>query len=374
MDMRIRPHALAGTLIPPPSKSMQHRCIIAELLAEGRTEIVPASEDAERTKAAMLQLLHGASEPVDCGSSGTTLRFLLPLAAVLAPCAEFTGTPRLLARPLGEALAYVRTERGLRLSGEKLPERIILSAERSSQDLSGLLFALPLLPGEHSIILRGECVSRPYIAMTLAVLRGYGIRIDETEWGFRVPGRQHYVNQKTLLPERDWSHAAFFLAAKALGMPLEVEGLRRPSLQGDAAVETLLADLPDTVALADTPDLLPPLALYAALREGKHTVFTSLAHLRGKESDRIESVAAALAALGAGAESGEDTLTVRGVKEFCGGRVNAMGDHRIAMLAALAAPFSTGEILLHGAETVKKSYPGFWNEYRRVGGEAEEVR
>ena len=373
MDLRLHPCTLAGTILPPPAKSLQHRYIIAETLAKGSTEIVPASEDAEKTKTGILQLLRGGKGPIDCGGAGTTLRLLLPLAAVLAPRTEFTGTARLFVRPLGDAVLYERTERGLRLVQQELPKDIVLSAEHSSQDLSGLLLALPLLPEEHSITLRGKCVSRPYVAMTLAVLHSYGIRIEETEQGFIIPGNQYYVNCETVPIERDWSQAAFFLAAKALGMAIEVKDMERPSLQGDAVIEMLLADLPDSLSLADTPDLLPPLALYAALQEGKRTVFTALAHLRGKESDRIESVSAALVALGAAVETGEDSLTVQGVKTLHGGRVDAMGDHRIAMLAAMAAPFSVGDILLNGAETVGKSYPEFWNEYRRLGGKAEEV-
>ena len=373
MDLRLRSCALAGTILPPPSKSLQHRYIIADVLAKGETEIVPASRDAERTKTGILQLLRGEKCIIDCGDSGTTLRLLLPLAAVLSPLAEFTGTARLLARPLGNGLSYERMERSLRLAAQEMPENVILSAGHSSQDLSGFLFALPLWEKEHHITVQGRCVSRPYVAMTLAVLRDYGIRVEETETGFIVPGAQHYVSRGPALIERDWSQAAFFLAAKALGMNVAVEGLQRPSLQGDAIVETLLADLPESLPLSDTPDLLPPLALYAALREGKTTVFTALAHLRGKESDRIESVAAALGALGAKVEKDEDSLTVQGVRAFCGAAVDAMGDHRIAMLAALAAPFSVGDILLHGAETVEKSYPDFWNEYRRLGGKAEEV-
>ena len=373
MELRLSPCTLTGTILPPPSKSLQHRCIIAELLAKGTTDIIPASEDAAHTKTGILRLLHGEKGPIDCGSSGTTLRLLLPLAAVLSPNAEFTGTERLLARPLGNALVCERTETGLRLSERELPKHIALSAAHSSQDLSGLLFALPLMKEEHGVAIEGKCVSRPYVAMTLAVLRAYGICIEETENGFVIPGGQRYVNRGTPLIEGDWSQAAYFLAAKALGMTIAVEGLARPSLQGDAVVENLLKALPDTLPLADTPDLLPPLALYAALQENKTTTFTDLAHLRGKESDRIESVAAALKALGGTAETGKDSLTVRGVKALHGGTADAMGDHRIAMLAALAAPFSTGDIVLRGAETVGKSYPEFWNEYRRLGGKAEEV-
>lgn len=373
MDIRLRPAFLAGTLTPPPSKSLQHRYIIAEWLANGKSRITPASEDAERTENAVRQLFAGGGT-VDCGASGTTLRLLMPLAAVMGAEATFTGTPRLLARPLGRAVPYERTEAGLRLLPCPFPEEITVKTEQTSQELSGWLFALPLLPDDRRIRLAGETVSHPYIEMTRSVLREYGIVSEKTETGFFVPGGQTYTApSKTPVIEADASAAAFFLVANAHGAEIDVRGLAPNSRQGDADIAAYLASFPSKVCLADTPDLFPPLALHAALQAGRRTAFFGLARLRNKESDRVRGVTEILTAFGVETNLAGDTLTVVGREKLRGGDVSASDDHRLAMTAAIAAAFAEGETLLHGAETVGKSYPAFWEDYRRIGGVYEEV-
>ena len=174
-------------------------------------------------------------------------------------------------------------------------------------------------------------------------------------------------------PEPDWSAAAFWLAIAALGCPVEVTGLHRDSLQGDRVAGALCRCLPDVVDLTDIPDLLPPLALAAALQPGKCTRFTGTARLRDKESDRLASVSAALTALGGRVRQEPEGLTVWGTDRLTGGEAHSCGDHRIAMLCACAAPFCTGPVLLRDAGCTDKSYPGFWADYRRLGGQTEEV-
>lgn len=373
MDLLISADALRGSVTPPPSKSLQHRYLIADALAGRFGRVRPASDDVRHTAAGMDVLLHGG-DTVDCGASGTTLRFLMPIAAALDRAVAFTGAARLFDRPVSDAVPFIRTARGLCISESLTGGNITLAGNVSSQFVSGLLFALPLLAGQHTLVLTGERVSAPYTEMTAAVLREYGIELKKTDIGWEIPGGQHYAAPE-ILPETepDWSAAAYFLAAKALGAKISVEGLRRPSLQGDAAAEQLLQYMPEELTLHDTPDLLLPLALYAALCPGKSTRFRSLRRLRQKESDRVETVFRALSALGASVRVEGDDLLVNGRERLRGGTVDAAGDHRIAMLAGIASAFADGTVRVLGAECVGKSYVAFWDDYRALGGSAEEV-
>ena len=285
---------------------------------------------------------------------------------------RFTGTRRLLARPLPGDWGLAATENGLRVTRPLSPGRIPVDGSRTSQLVSGLLMALPGLTADSELVLTGPLASRPYVDLTLAVLERCGIVIEESPGGFFVPGGQRF-RPVPIEPEPDWSAAAFWLAIAALGCPVEVTGLRRDSLQGDRAAGALCRCLPDTVDLTDIPDLLPPLALAAALQPGKCTRFTGAARLRDKESDRLASVSAALTALGGRVRQEPEGLTVWGTDRLTGGEAHSCGDHRIAMLCACAAPFCTGPVLLRDAGCTDKSYPGFWADYRRLGGQTEEV-
>ena len=285
---------------------------------------------------------------------------------------RFTGTRRLLARPLPGDWGLAPTENGLRVTRPLSPGRIPVDGSRTSQLVSGLLMALPGLAADSELVLTGPLASRPYVDLTLAVLQRCGIVIEERPGGFFVPGGQRF-RPVPMEPEPDWSAAAFWLAIAALGCPVEVTGLRRDSLQGDRAAGALCRCLPDVVDLTDIPDLLPPLALAAALQPGKCTRFTGAARLRDKESDRLASVSAALTALGGRVRQEPEGLTVWGTDRLTGGEAHSCGDHRIAMLCACAAPFCTGPVLLRDAGCTDKSYPGFWADYRRLGGQTEEV-
>ena len=371
MDVRLLPAPLRGTVTPPPSKSLLHRQLIC--LAQAGEFPCPSdpSDDVEATVRGLWALYHEKAPVIDCGASGSTLRFLLPLAMARGQVGTvFTGTARLLSRPLPGDWGLAATAKGLRVTRGLSGGRISVDGTRTSQSVSGLLMALPGLAADSELVLTGPLASRPYVDLTLAVLRRCGVNIVQTARGFAIPGRQRFRTMP-LDAEPDWSAAAFWLAVRALGCDVTVTGLRRDSLQGDRAAADLCRCLPDRTDLTDIPDLLPPLALLAALRPGKETRFTGAARLRDKESDRLASVSAALTALGGRVRQEPEGLTVWGVDRLSGGEADSCGDHRIAMLCACAAPFCTGPVILRDAGCTAKSYPGFWADYRRLGGQIE---
>lgn len=371
MDVRLLPAPLRGAVTPPPSKSLLHRQLIC-LAQAGEFPCPPdPSDDVEATVRGLWALYHEKAPVIDCGASGSTLRFLLPLAMARGQVGTvFTGTERLLERPLPGDWGLAATAGGLRVTRALSGGQIPVDGTRTSQLLSGLLMALPGLAADSELALTGPLASRPYVDLTLAVLRRCGVHIGQTDCGFTIPGGQRF-RTVPLDAEPDWSAAAFWLAVRALGCAVAVTGLRRDSLQGDRAAAALCRCLPEEVDLTDIPDLLPPLALLAALRPGTETRFTGAARLRDKESDRLASVSAALTALGGRVRQEPEGLTVWGVERLSGGEADSCGDHRIAMLCACAAPFCTGPVVLRNAGCTAKSYPGFWADYRRLGGQFE---
>ena len=373
MDLRLYPAPLRGAVTPPPSKSLLHRQLIC-LAQAGQFPCPPdPADDVLATVRGLWALYHRPEPVIDCGASGSTLRFLLPLAMARGQVGtRFTGTRRLLARPLPGDWGLAPTENGLRVTRPLSPGRIPVDGSRTSQLVSGLLMALPGLTADSELVLTGPLASRPYVDLTLAVLERCGIVIEESPGGFFVPGGQRF-RPVPIEPEPNWSAAAFWLAIAALGCPVEVTGLRRDSLQGDRAAGALCRCLPDVVDLTDIPDLLPPLALAAALRPGTETRFTGAARLRLKESDRLETTARMLSGLGGQGEETADGLLIRGRSHLSGGQVDAAGDHRIAMAAAVASGACTGPVTITGAQAVEKSYPTFWAELRSLGKQVEET-
>ena len=411
MNLTIAPAGLAGSITPPPSKSQAHRLIIAAALAQGRSVLsnVAASQDIEATLGCMEQLgaeyvcsggeltvqgmEAGAMSPLrrmafprlDCGESGSTLRFLIPVALAVRGGGIFSGRGRLMERPQEpyfrlfheKGISYERKDGKLTVQGLLAPGRYALPGGVSSQFATGLLFALPLLDGDSEIVLTSALESRGYVDMTLAVLEGAGIQVEEREDGFFVPGGQRY-RPRSLAVEADWSQAAFWYAAKSMGSAVEVKGMDLGSTQGDKIVMDHLAALsgPGDVELdvSGCPDLAPPLAAAAALRAGRTTRLSHAARLRIKESDRLASITQALGALGADVTEGADDLVIRGRERLAGGAaVDSANDHRIAMMAAIAATRCEAPVTVMGAGCVAKSYPGFWDDYRALGGEIREI-
>ena len=385
MNLTITPAPLAGTITPPPSKSQAHRLLIAAALAGGgsRVEGLAQSQDIEATGRCMAAL-RGAGEDLprlDCGESGSTLRFLMPVALALRGGGRFTGRGRLMERPqepyfrIFDRLGIAHTLEGdtLTLRGRLVPGTYELAGNVSSQFVTGLLYALPLLEGDSRIALTTPLESGSYVGMTLEALAAYGI---SARWAgereLLVPGGQRYVPAVTRV-EADWSQAGFWYAAAGLGCAVTVTGMNPDSAQGDRVIAAWAGALsgPGEVALdvSDCPDLVPPLAAWAALRDGV-TRLTNAARLRMKESDRLAAVTDVLGAMGADVAQGPDSLTIRGRDCLPGGvTVSGHNDHRIAMMAAVAAVRCERPVTITGAECVNKSYPGFWEDYRSLGGE-----
>lgn len=387
MNVTILPGTLKGAVTPPSSKSQTHRAVLALMLAQGEGKLsnLAVSQDIQATQDCVAALKSGQPAQadglplLDCGESGSTLRFLIPVALAVRGGGRFTGRGRLMERPQGP---YIRLfeEKGilwsqegtcLAVAGQLEPGVYALPGNVSSQFITGLLYALPLLPGDSRIVLTTPLESRGYVDMTLDMLRRFDIKVEEQEDGFLVPGNQTY-QARDLTLEADWSGAAFWYAANFLGAQVDIQGLNPDSVQGDRQIGTLywkLARPGDVdIDLSQCPDLAPPLAAMAAVRKGT-TRFVHAGRLRMKESDRLETIARTLNALGAKAQVGEDTLTLEGVDHLEGGTVDGCNDHRIAMMAAVAAVACKEPVTILGAECVKKSYPRFWEDYTALGGE-----
>ncbi|MEY8436682.1 3-phosphoshikimate 1-carboxyvinyltransferase [Atopobiaceae bacterium 24-176] len=420
MDLLVGPGPLAGTVRAPSSKSMAHRALICAATANSPVfvECTDTSQDIDATARCLAALgasvepepgrgfhvspIPGAPEaPVtlDCAESGSTLRFMVPLAAALGADATFVGAPRLLERPmdpLGRALAaggvtMERTGASLRVSGRLSPGTFSVPGDVSSQFVSGLLMASPLVAGPVAVEVEGPVASAPYIELTASAMASFGRPVPRegdgrsTRYAPQGTGRLCAPGGSVAV-EGDWSNAAFWLAAGALGSKVEVTGVSRTSVQGDRAVTAALALLGASVTqgpcsaqaspgtpraavlnVEQTPDLVPPLAAVAAAAPGTSRV-TGTARLRIKESDRVATVAACLAALGASVSVEGDDIVICGGAPLAGGTADAANDHRIAMMAAVLSTRCRGPVTILGAECVTKSYPRFFDDYAALGG------
>ena len=407
MNVTITPRPLSGTITPPPSKSQAHRLLIAAALADGDSVIsnVSLSQDITATLSCMEALgakarwqdettvvltgIGGRRQTelprLDCGESGSTLRFLIPVALAVAGGGEFHGRGRLMQRPQEpyfeifreKGIAFSQSDDTLIIKGTLTPGIYRLRGDVSSQFITGLLYALPLLEGDSEIVLTTALESSGYIDMTVDALRHFGVEVRRTETGWKVPGHQR-CRARDGAVEADYSQSAFFYAMAGMGSALTVTGMNPDSHQGDKiilAYEKLL-DGSGTVDLdvRECPDLVPALAARAALREGETTRIVNAARLRIKESDRLQSTAAVLNALGAKVTELADSLVIEGQASLKGGvTVDAWNDHRIAMMAAVAATCCREPVTITGAQCVKKSYPTFWQDYARLGGRVEET-
>ena len=408
MNVTIRPQKLCGTITPPPSKSQAHRLIIAAALADGESVLsnVAFSQDILATLSCMEQLgarwekidgstirVQGlaAGAPVlqkdgmphfDCGESGSTLRFLIPIALAVAGGGVFSGRGRLMERPQKpyfdlfeeKGIFWEQKDGTLTVRGTLESGTFLLPGNVSSQFFTGLLYALPLLDGASRITATTALESESYIAMTMDALKGCGVAVDVLEGkqgSFFVPGAQRYAPTQRRV-EADWSQAGFWYAAMALGNLVDVTGMNENSRQGDQVVADACVKLCQSgdveLDVADCPDLVPPLAAMAAVRKGTARIVHA-ARLRIKESDRLSAVTAVMNALGAHIEELHDGLVICGVETLCGGvSVDACNDHRIAMMAAVAATRCKEPVTIEGAECVRKSYPDFWEDYEMLGG------
>ena len=391
MDITITPGRLSGQVTAIPSKSQAHRLLICAAFADNPTELI--CPDTNRDIEATVDCLNAlgahirrtddgyiiqpiakvpAETSLNCCESGSTLRFLLPIVGALGANAVFRMEGRLPQRPLsplweemermGCKLRFI-SENELLCEGQLRPGDYYIDGGVSSQFITGLLFATSLLEGDSTIHITGNLESRPYVEMTRRAMKQFGVNTDD----FHIKGGQTYHSPGKLTVEGDWSNGAFWLAAKALGNDIKISNLDPHSPQGDRAATELIPKLKDniTISAADIPDLVPILSVVAAANCG--AVFTDIQRLRLKESDRVATVVEMIHNLGGMAEATEDTLRIKGTGLKCG-TVNSHNDHRIAMAAAIAATRCTEPVTILGAECVKKSYPKFWEEYARLGG------
>lgn len=395
MDICITPKKLYGNINAIPSKSQAHRMLICAAFSDQPTTLIcpETNRDIEATANCLTALGAGITwlsngyrvKPIEevpfratlpCQDSGSTLRFLLPIAGALGVDTVFQMTGRLPQRPLTPLWEEMErmgctltrpTADTIRCTGRLRSGEYAINGTVSSQFISGLLFALSLLPGQSRLQVLGKLESAPYVSMTLAAMERFGISCND----YCFPGNGRFHSPGTVTVEGDWSNAAFFLAAQALGSPIQVGNLNPDSPQGDRVCARLLPELKDklTISAADIPDLVPILAVTAAANQG--AVFTDIGRLRLKESDRVASVMDMLRALGGQAEADDTTLTVYGTG-LHGGTVDSRNDHRIAMSAAIAATVCDSPVTILGAQCVEKSYPKFFTDYTSLGGQYEQ--
>lgn len=419
MTVTISPRrALCGTLSAPPSKSDAHRAIIAASLADAPTRIrlpefcedTRATVDCLAALGARFQYEGGVltvtpigtgvgSPSLDCGESGSTLRFLLPIAAALGRHVTFLGKGRLPERPILPLLSELSAH-GVTFDAEKLPLGLsgklcggdfTLPGNLSSQFISGLLFALPLTGDACRIRVTGRLESAAYIEMTLAVLKEFGVHWQKEGDSFLLPAGQTYRSPTEYTVTGDISSAAFFLTAGALGGDAELSICGNYGLQADRVILDALTLAGAAVTAADgkirvigkklspfsfdvssCPDIFPILAILAAAAEGESRLYGA-ARLRLKESDRIASTAAMLRALGGEVKEEADALTVYGKGRLLGGAVAGANDHRIVMAAAVAAILCEEPVSVTDAEAVAKSYPAFFADYQALGGAVDGI-
>ena len=394
MDITIQPGKLSGTIAAIPSKSQAHRLLICAAFANSDTTLVcpETNRDIEATVdclnalgAQIIRTEQGYKiDPIskiphqavlNCCESGSTLRFMLPIVGAMGVDATFLMEGRLPHRPLsplweemermGCALSRP-TETTLRCQGRLKNGDFSIPGNVSSQFITGLLFAAALMEGNMQITITGKLESAPYVTMTQDAMALFGVKTDD----FHIKGGQHFHTPGYITVEGDWSNAAFWLAAQALGSNLNVTNLNYRSSQGDAAVIELLSALNNfsIIDVTHTPDLVPILAIVAGAKKG--AIFTNCARLRLKETDRLETTAAMINNLGGKATIDGDRLIVEGTG-YRGGTVDALNDHRIAMSAAIAATVCREPVTVLNAHEVKKSYPGFWEDYKKLGGNYE---
>ena len=410
---------LHGAVTPPPSKSQAHRLLICAALGTEPCSIVCSSvnDDIMATMRCLnalgakitfssgvfdvqpVDVLKGGT--LDCGESGSTLRFLMSVAAVLGADATFTGAGKLPQRPMG-ALTDVLAAHGMEFehhSADELPVacsgtlqggRFTLPGDVSSQYLTGLLFALPLAAEDSEIEVTGGLTSASYIDMTIDALRIAGISVERRGNIFKIKGNQQYRMPSRVLVEGDWSSAAFWVVAGVIGKsPVTVCGMNNESLQGDRAIVDHLRGMGAFIEVGDdsvvampshlfgaeldcmdTPDLVPVLSVAAAVAQGT-TTFTNVGRLRFKESDRLAAMKSVLASFGITSAIGEDTFTVYGSEPVAVAPVDSFGDHRIAMSAAVMSTVAQGVTTIKGANCVAKSYPSFFDDFAALGGITE---
>ncbi len=381
-----------GIIKAIPSKSYAHRIAVCNFLAGNIPSALCegfSSNDIMVTEDCLLKLKRGENI-LDCGESGSTLRFLLPLCSALGGEYELVGHGKLMERPNDELFGAlskhgitVIQSGSIKIKGKLTSGEFAIRGDVSSQYISGLLMALPILDGDSEIVLTTPLVSAPYVDITLQVLKSFGVEIDKTETGFKVKGNQKFSGG--ILPEGDWSNSAFFLVLGAVCGDITVQGLNLDSVQGDRYITQILVDAgadicflengvrvkkshlkPIDFSAEDCPDLVPIACVLASYINGK-SVIRNVNRLKIKESDRISTTLAMLDGFGVKAEYDGNDIIVQG-GSVKAGVINSFNDHRIAMSGAVLACGVTGESKIIDASAINKSYPTFFEDFNKVGG------
>jgi len=419
-QIAIKAKKLKGSVQVPPSKSMAHRAIICASLARGKSVIrnIEYSKDIEATILAMKSLgtmifqyddyleIDGTTTfyknncDINCCESGSTLRFIVPISIVCEANVHFTGEGRLGKRPLDvyyrifdqQNISYLYRENVLDLyiKGQLKAGKFEIPGDVSSQFISGLLFALPLMDGDSQIIITSPLQSQGYIDLTLQMLEQYGVHVINHDYQeFIIPGGQHY-HPCDYSVEADFSQAAFYLVAGALGNHVSLQGLNLQSRQGDKeAIEILermgcqLTKVEDGYQVypgllsstvidgSQCPDIIPVIALACALSEGVSEI-QNIGRLRIKECDRLSATVEVINQLGGIAKENEDSMVIEGVSHLQGGMVSSYNDHRMAMMEAIASTVCDDVVVIDNKECVQKSYPSFWEHFESLGGVYDE--
>lgn len=418
MIMKVSPSVPCGTVKAIASKSVAHRLLICAAFADKKTVIrcEETNKDIEATAACLralgVNILRTGEfyevEPISpeqvkknatlpCGESGSTLRFLIPVVAALGADASFEMEGRLPVRPLSplreelEAQGIVFSNVGstpMKVSGRLSGDSFTIAGNVSSQFVSGLLFALTLLPYTATLTVTEKIESAPYLDITADALALFDAKPQKSENVYTVNAKRRLISPHRIDVEGDWSNAAFPLCLGVMGKgQVTVTGLNTASAQGDAKITELIKKFGGDISLTpdgcgyiarhsrlhgididatQIPDLVPILATLASAAEGRTVIFGA-SRLRLKESDRLQSVCATLSALGADIHETEDGLIINGKEALFGGTVSSYNDHRIAMSAAVAACACTHKVIIEGAEATSKSYPSFWDDMKRLG-------
>ncbi len=391
MNVTIIPSHLSGTLNAIASKSYAHRIIIAAALSNKPVNIYlnTSSEDIEATISCITALgsditykkgyitvtplrLSQKNIILDCGESGSTARFMLPIAAAVYDKFQMTGHGRLPERPFTPLISQMR-KNGVSIDRDTLPLSVSgrlkggnfeIAGNISSQYITGLLMALPLCKDKSKITLTSKLQSSAYVDMTLDVLNKFGIYTEKTDTSYFIRPQQ-YISPEEIIVEGDWSNAAFWIVADKLCGSIKINGLNYNSLQGDMNILTAVDKT--QIDAGEIPDLVPILSVMACAKKGTTKIYNAQ-RLRLKESDRLMTTAKMLGDLGADIKETEDGLLIKGTGKLKGGICDGFNDHRIVMSAAIASCICENKVTITGAEAVGKSYPTFFDDFTLLGG------
>lgn len=417
-SVKISEKKLRKEIFVPPSKSLSHRALIAASLCSDSSEIeniilsedILATIDALRRFGANIEVLDSdlfkerkkiifnskidfskKDIEIDSIESGSTLRFMIPISLLFEGTTKFWGKNKLVERPLTpyydifdkEGIFYKNNcgKLPLEVSGTLKPSIFKIRGDISSQFITGLMFALPLLDGDSKIEIEGNLESKGYIDLTMDVLKYYGIEIINKKYKeFIIKGNQEYI-AKNYVVEGDYSQAAFWIVAGVIFDDINIKGLKQNTKQGDKAILDVILNMggkfefkDDVLKVykssthfsiidgAEFPDIIPIIAVLASISKGK-TIIKNASRLRIKESDRLNTIFTELSKLGANIIETEDGLIIDGVKRLNGAVTESHNDHRIAMSIAIASLMADGEVIIEKADAIKKSYPNFWEEF-----------